>query len=44
MKKLMALLLAAAITLSLTACGGGQETTDSEEKIKIGILQQLEHP
>ena len=44
MKKLLALVLAAAMTLSLTACGGGDTTQDSEGKIKVGILQQLEHP
>ena len=45
MKKLLALVLAAAMTLSLTACGGGDDTNaGGDEKIKIGILQQLEHP
>ena len=44
MKKLLALLLAAAITLSLTACGGTEEAPEGEEKIRIGVLQQLEHP
>ncbi len=42
MKKLLALVLAMAMTLSLTACGSDTEQ-DSEGKIKIGILQQLEH-
>ena len=44
MKKLLALVLAVAMTLSLTACGGSESSSDGEEKIKIGILQQLEHP
>ena len=44
MKKLLALVLAMALTLSLTACGGSEETPSGEEQIKIGILQQLEHP
>ncbi|MBR4035737.1 MAG: ABC transporter substrate-binding protein [Oscillospiraceae bacterium] len=44
MKKLLALVLTMAITVSLTACGGGDDTQTEDEKIKIGILQQLEHP
>lgn len=44
MKKLLALVLTMAMTLSLTACGGGDDTQTGDEKIKIGILQQLEHP
>ena len=45
MKKLLALILAAAMTLSLTACGGGGDTNaGGDDTIKIGILQQLEHP
>ena len=44
MKKLLALVLAAAMTLSLTACGGSDTNAGGDEKIKIGILQQLEHP
>ena len=44
MKKLLALVLAAAMTLSLTACGGSDTSSGGDEKIKIGILQQLEHP
>ena len=45
MKKLLALVLAAAMTLSLTACGGGDDTNaGGDDTIKIGILQQLEHP
>lgn len=46
MKKLLALVLAAAMTLSMTACGGGETDTNEDvaEKVKIGILQQLEHP
>ena len=45
MKKLLALVLAATMTLLLTACGGGDDTNaGGDEKIKIGILQQLEHP
>ncbi len=44
MKKLLALVLAITMALTMTACGGGEETTDGgEEKVKIGILQQLEH-
>ena len=45
MKKLLSLVLAAAMTLSLTACGGGDDTNaGGDDTIKIGILQQLEHP
>ena len=45
MKKLLALILAATMTLSLTACGGGDDTNaGGDDTIKIGILQQLEHP
>ncbi|MBQ8603232.1 MAG: ABC transporter substrate-binding protein [Oscillospiraceae bacterium] len=45
MKKLLALVLAMTMALSLAACGGSEETTTDEgtEKVKIGILQQLEH-
>lgn len=42
MKKLTALLLTITMALSFAACGGsGTEAQD--EKVKIGILQQLEH-
>ena len=41
MKKLTALLLTLVMALSLTACGNDVPAAD--EKIKIGILQQLEH-
>ena len=44
MKKLLALVLAATMALSLTACGGGEATSEEDTKIRIGILQQLEHP
>ncbi len=45
MKKLLALVLALTMALTMTACGGGEETTEGgEDKVKIGILQQLEHP
>ncbi len=43
MKKLTALLLTLVMALSLTACGGNAANSDGEEKIKIGVLQQLEH-
>ena len=50
MKKLMAILLAAALTLSMAACSSAQnaqpQTTpqdETEKVVKIGILQQLEH-
>ena len=43
MKKLLALVLAATMTLSLTACGG-EKASEDYGKIRIGILQQLEHP
>ena len=43
MKKLTALLLTLVMALSLTACGGNEANSDGEEKIKIGVLQQLEH-
>lgn len=45
MKKLLASVLAMIMAVSLVACGGSEETTDEgDEKVKIGILQQLEHP
>ena len=43
MKKLTALLLTLVMALSLTACGGNEANSGGEEKIKIGVLQQLEH-
>lgn len=43
MKKLLATVLAIIMALSLTACGGSESSQD-EGKLKIGILQQLEHP
>lgn len=43
MKKLTALVLAMIMAVSLTACGGGS-SEETDGKIKIGILQQLEHP
>ena len=43
MKKLTALLLILVMAISLTACGGGETNSGSEDKIKIGVLQQLEH-
>ena len=42
MKKLLALVLAITMALTLTACGGS--SSDDDGKVKIGILQQLEHP
>lgn len=56
LKKLFAVSLAAVMTLSLAACGGGNSSSessddakddavaDSSKAYKIGILQQLEHP
>lgn len=38
MKKLFALLIAIAMTLSLAACGSKQDKTDTAEPIKIGVL------
>ena len=44
MKKLLALAMAAIMSISLVACSGGETTTETtESKTKIGILQQLEH-
>ena len=43
MKKLTALLLTLVMAISLTACGSGETNSGSEDKIKIGVLQQLEH-
>ena len=43
MKKLTALLLTLVMAISLTACGGGETNSGSEDRIKIGVLQQLEH-
>lgn len=53
LKKILAVSLAAAMTLSLAACGGNKtsessdssstKTEDSAKVYKIGILQQLEH-
>ena len=40
MKKLTALLLTLAMAISLAACGGSSE---ADGKIKVGVLQQLEH-
>lgn len=42
MKKTLSLLLAAAMTVSLAACGSAQ--TSGGGKYTVGILQQLEHP
>ena len=42
MKKTLSLLLAAAMTISLAACGSAQTSEDG--KYTVGILQQLEHP
>ena len=42
MKKTLSLLLAAAMTVSLAACGSAQTSEDG--KYTVGILQQLEHP
>ena len=42
MKKTLSLLLAAAMTISLAACGSAQ--TSGDGKYTVGILQQLEHP
>lgn len=45
MKKLLALALTATMALSMAACGGKpRSSSDEPEKVKIGILQQLEHP
>lgn len=41
-KKALALLLASAMTLSLTACGSSSSSAE-DSKYNIGILQQLEH-
>ena len=43
MKKLTALLLTLVMAISLTACGSGETNSGSEDNIKIGVLQQLEH-
>lgn len=48
-KRVLAVLMAAAMTLSLAACGNSESSTDSgdaaEGKVyNIGICQQLEHP
>ncbi len=42
MKKTLSLLLAAAMTVSLAACGSAPTAGDG--KYTVGILQQLEHP
>ena len=50
-KKILAVLMAAGMTLSLAACGSSSDSTDksadngsdSGKNYKIGILQQLEH-
>ncbi|MDY5845958.1 MAG: ABC transporter substrate-binding protein [Bariatricus sp.] len=54
LKKLLAVSLAAAMTLAMAACGGQEKTedagtagdaaSDSAKVYKIGICQQLEHP
>ena len=51
MKRLTALLLAAALALSLAACGNGGNSDPSSsgeaggaEGVKIGILQYAQHP
>jgi len=48
MKKLIAILtLAAMLLVTMTGCGAASEketTTDNNEKIKIGIVQPVEHP
>ena len=47
MKKLLALLLAGAMALSMVACGGSEPAPDeggeTAEILKIGILQLIEH-
>lgn len=49
LKRTLAVLMAAAMTLSLAACGSSQnaekdETNDAEKTYNIGICQVMEHP
>ncbi len=47
MKKLTAILITAAMMLSMTACGSSQPSENpqsDDSKVKIGILQLIEHP
>lgn len=50
MKKLLAIVLTLALTLTLFGCSGGSSSEDSSapsgegEKLKIGIVQIMEHP
>ena len=50
MKKLLAIVLTLALTLTLFGCSGGSSSEDSSapsgkgEKLKIGIIQIMEHP
>lgn len=45
MKKALALVMAAAMTLSLAACGGsGDSAKESSESYNVGICQLVQHP
>lgn len=45
MKKMMAVMVSAAMVLALGACGGTSDSTQNGDKVyNIGICQQLEHP
>ncbi len=47
MKKLLALILAMTMAVSAVACSSGDDESgggESAEQVKIGILQQMEHP
>ena len=50
MKKLLALLLCAALTLSLAACSGGEDASsaapapDGAKEVTVGLIQLMEHP